>query len=424
MGLAALLLIFLMGLVVPRTALGIPEGGASADTPGTYAEVSPKELRPGATIQFAVSGYPAGEVLNVKIDDGLGYSDQTQEGTGVIHTQVIGADGSTSGSLKLPSDVAEGWHWLRFLASEVVEGKGVLGYTNGAGAASNTEHPTAFQVVGETLGGATAAESVVEGSSPSLDDAGTGTGGSSGGAGTGSTTGGSSGGTGGGTGGTGDGSGGTATGGTGSGSTTGGTATGGTGSGTETGGTTGTTGDGSGGTAGAAGGTGSAAGGGTGTGTDGGALGDDGEPMTEEEAAAAADAALLNKNAQGAAQSTAGSRMLGNSADSTGAGTAGAFGGLPIPGLITLGAAVLLGVAALLFVTLKKPRPVAAVAAAGVGAAGATLGNGASGTPPPAAPAPATVPAAAPAAPAPTAPEAAPAPDAPPPAEAPPAPPA
>jgi hypothetical protein len=163
---ALLLALILACLATPPPALAIPEGGASPDTPGTYAEVSPKELRPGATIQFAVSGYPAGEVVNIKIDDGLGYSDQSTAGTGVVHTQLIGASGSTSGSLRLPSDLPEGWHWLRFLASETVAGKGVLGYTNGAGSASNSGHPTAFYIAGESLGGATAEESVVESTSP------------------------------------------------------------------------------------------------------------------------------------------------------------------------------------------------------------------------------------------------------------------
>jgi hypothetical protein len=171
---AALLALVLIPLCLPSAAFALPEGGASPDTPDTYAEVSPKELRPGATIQFAVSGYPAGEVLNIKVDDGLGYSDQTTAGTGVIHTQIIGASGSTSGSLKLPADISEGWHWLRFLASEVVEGKGVLGYTNGAGSAANTSHPTAFYIAGESLGGATANESVVQGTSPGVVNAGQG----------------------------------------------------------------------------------------------------------------------------------------------------------------------------------------------------------------------------------------------------------
>jgi hypothetical protein len=164
--LAAVLMLALLQLLHTTMAHAIPPGGASPDTPGTYAEVYPKELAPGATISFAVSGYPAGEILNIKIDDGAGYSDTTTAGSGVVHTQAIGANGSTSGSLRLPGDISEGWHWLRFLASEQVEGKGVLGYTNGAGSASNSSHPTAFYVSGPSQGGKDAKDSVVPGTSP------------------------------------------------------------------------------------------------------------------------------------------------------------------------------------------------------------------------------------------------------------------
>ncbi|MDR1088176.1 MAG: hypothetical protein LBL23_02740 [Coriobacteriales bacterium] len=265
---ALLLALILVCLAAPSFAFGIPEGGASADTPGTYAEVSPKELRPGATIQFAVSGYPAGEVLNIKIDDGLGYSDQGTAGTGVVHTQLIGASGSTSGSLRLPSDLTEGWHWLRFLASETIAGKGVLGYTNGAGSASNTGHPTAFYVAGESMGGATAEESVVASTSPGVVDA------SQGGAGS--------------------------------------------------------------------------------TNNSNAALveGEE-EAMTAEEAAAAADAAVMNSTTRaGTTGATTGAASTGNRATTT-----GAFDELPLPGLIVLGAVVVLGIAALMFVALKRPRP-------------------------------------------------------------------
>jgi hypothetical protein len=168
---AALALFYFIYMIAAPSAFAIPEGGASPDTPGTYAEASPKELKPGETIQFSVSGYPAGEILNVKIDDGAGYSDQTTAGTGVVHTQAIGKNGSTAGSFKLPGDISEGWHWLRFLASEQVEGKGVLGYTNGAGSASNTSHPTAFLVKGESVGGKDAEDSVVTGTPPGTDTA-------------------------------------------------------------------------------------------------------------------------------------------------------------------------------------------------------------------------------------------------------------
>lgn len=145
-------------LVAPRLALAVPDSGAGSDTPGTYAEVTTKTLQPGATIKFYVTGYPAGETVYIKIDDGSGYSDTTTAGSGVVHTQKIASDGTVSGSFQLPSDISQGGHWLRFLASEEVSGKGVLGYTQGAGSTSNSGHPTFFTVAGESLGGKTLAE--------------------------------------------------------------------------------------------------------------------------------------------------------------------------------------------------------------------------------------------------------------------------
>lgn len=127
----------LLGAVAPAAA--IPPGGASPDTPGTASVVWPTVLAPGETIFFEVTGYPAGETLNVKIDDGLGYSDTDEAGSGVVHLQAIRSDGTVSGSLVLPDDIAEGEHWLRFLASEPIlddvgEQIGVNGYTRRGGA--------------------------------------------------------------------------------------------------------------------------------------------------------------------------------------------------------------------------------------------------------------------------------------------------
>jgi hypothetical protein len=281
----------LIPLAVPSLAFAVPEGGASPDTPGTYAEVSPKELRPGATIQFAISGYPAGEVLNIKIDDGSGYSNQAQAGTGVIHTQIIGASGSTSGSLQLPGDISEGWHWLRFLASEVVEGKGVLGYTNGAGNASNTSHPTAFYIAGESLGGASAQESVVGTVHPGTNATQGGAGnGSGGGANSGSTT---------------------------TGLDDGNAGANGVDTGTDTGSTT----------------------------------------MSEEEAAAAANAALLSGETRGSTTGTTTGRVVAENLSPASVGAASVFDILPLPGLIILGIVVILGIAAMMFVALRRPRP-------------------------------------------------------------------
>jgi hypothetical protein len=119
-------------------ARAIPSGGPGADTPGTNSSVSPTTLSPCQTINFTVSGYPAGEIVYIKIDDGIGYGDTSVQGSGVWHSQAIPASGTVNGSFELPCDIAPGAHWLRFLASQYVDpadpGKGVLGFTRRGGA--------------------------------------------------------------------------------------------------------------------------------------------------------------------------------------------------------------------------------------------------------------------------------------------------
>lgn len=126
-------------LAVAAPASAIPDDGAGPDTPGTSASVSPKTLRAGETIRFTLSGFPAGEVAYVKIDDGVFCSESGVHGACVVHQQRIGADGRVAGSFTLPDDLEPGPHWLRFLASEEMtdaQGNylGVKGYTRRGGA--------------------------------------------------------------------------------------------------------------------------------------------------------------------------------------------------------------------------------------------------------------------------------------------------
>ncbi|MDR1443137.1 MAG: hypothetical protein LBJ02_12315 [Bifidobacteriaceae bacterium] len=125
--------------LVPATAApALPPDGPGPDTPGTASSVSPATLTPGATLSFTVSGYPAGETVYIKIDDGIGYGDTSVQGSGVWHSQAIPASGTVKGSFALPADIAPGAHWLRFLASKYVDpadpSKGVLGFTRRGGA--------------------------------------------------------------------------------------------------------------------------------------------------------------------------------------------------------------------------------------------------------------------------------------------------
>lgn len=135
---AAAAAVAVVALVPIPPAAALPPGGADPDTPGTSAWVSPTVLAPCDTISFGVSGFPAGETLNVKIDDGQGYSDMTVQGSGVVAQAAIGSDGVASGYLMIPCDINPGAHWLRFLASEEIHEngvyKGVIGYTRRGGA--------------------------------------------------------------------------------------------------------------------------------------------------------------------------------------------------------------------------------------------------------------------------------------------------
>ncbi|WP_120004147.1 hypothetical protein [Nesterenkonia muleiensis] len=121
-GLAALVLAC---LIATAPAQSIPPDGAGPDTPGTSSTTSPTSgLRPGDTLNFRVSGFPGGETLYIKIDDGLNCSQAAVHGACVYHQQAIPASGTVSGSIVLPHDISPGQHWLRFLASEEMRDSG------------------------------------------------------------------------------------------------------------------------------------------------------------------------------------------------------------------------------------------------------------------------------------------------------------
>ena len=116
-------------LTIPVAEALPPEGASTSNTPGTSSNVSPSSLKAGDTLSYAVSGFPAGEVVSVKIDDGKGQGDQSTQGAGVSAQQRIDSSGTARGTIKLPANIAKGSHWLRFLASAKAK-DGVVGYSN------------------------------------------------------------------------------------------------------------------------------------------------------------------------------------------------------------------------------------------------------------------------------------------------------
>lgn len=162
-------------------ALAIPPGGPSPDTPGTSASVSPATLEACQTIEFTVTGFPAGETLYVKIDDGIGYGDTSVQGEGVWHMQSIPASGTVHGRRALPCDIAPGAHWLRFLASEEIldeEGnfQGVIGYTSRGTSDFTVVAPSGSQDSGSGSGSGSSGSSGSSGDSGSSGGSGSGSG--------------------------------------------------------------------------------------------------------------------------------------------------------------------------------------------------------------------------------------------------------
>lgn len=128
--------LLLGGFSQTPTAQALPPGGAnSVDTPGTSSSVSPGTLQAGDTISFRVSGFPAGEQLYIKVDDGQACPSDAAQGACVVHQQKINSAGVAEGSFVLSKELAEGPHTLRFLATEIVysssgQQEGSRGFSN------------------------------------------------------------------------------------------------------------------------------------------------------------------------------------------------------------------------------------------------------------------------------------------------------
>ncbi|MFY1634978.1 hypothetical protein ACN27F_17185 [Solwaraspora sp. WMMB335] len=117
-GLVAALAGTVVGIVAATPSSAVPPGGASPDTPGTASSVAPRDVVPGTSISWKVSGFPPGESVHIKIDDGDYCGEAAVHGACVVHIQQIAADGTASGSLPIPADLTHGAHWLRYLATE------------------------------------------------------------------------------------------------------------------------------------------------------------------------------------------------------------------------------------------------------------------------------------------------------------------
>ena len=117
------------GLSYMPPASALPPGGAATvNTPGTSSSVSPDSVEQCGSVSYEVSGFPAGETVNVKIDDGnVSGGDKSVQGQGVVDEQAIGDDGRASGSVEISCDFPTGMHTLRFLATGGPQNKG---YTN------------------------------------------------------------------------------------------------------------------------------------------------------------------------------------------------------------------------------------------------------------------------------------------------------
>lgn len=109
----------------------VPPEGPGANTPGTSSTVSPATVAHGETLSFTVAGYPAGETLYVKIDDGAYQGSAVVQGADIVATFPVSGDGTVAGQLTVPDDLEVGEHTLRFLATEVID-QGTLGYTHGS----------------------------------------------------------------------------------------------------------------------------------------------------------------------------------------------------------------------------------------------------------------------------------------------------
>ncbi|MGK4065270.1 plasmid partitioning protein [Rothia sp. HC945] len=125
------LLAAVVALLVGYTAVSaLPPGGAKGSSQGTSSSVSPGTLKAGDTLHFTLSGFPGNEQVYVKIDNGDACPKDALQGACVVHQQKSDGNGHVEGSVVLPKDLKDGKHTLRFLATEVIPGKGSRGFTN------------------------------------------------------------------------------------------------------------------------------------------------------------------------------------------------------------------------------------------------------------------------------------------------------
>ncbi|WP_129657628.1 hypothetical protein [Rothia uropygialis] len=123
----AVVVVLLLGITASSA---LPPGGAKSSTQGTSSSVSPRTLKAGDTIHFTLTGFPKNEQVYVKIDNGDACPADAAQGACVVHQQKSDGNGRVDGSFVLPKDLKDGKHTLRFLATELLPGKGSKGFTN------------------------------------------------------------------------------------------------------------------------------------------------------------------------------------------------------------------------------------------------------------------------------------------------------
>ncbi|MCZ2527164.1 HtaA domain-containing protein [Streptomyces sp. HB2AG] len=153
---------------------------AAAATGDASATTNAKSVEAGGTLGFSVKGFPAGETLTVKLDDGE-----------ILQQFTVKSDGTYAGSVTVPAATEAGSHWLRFLApnpptsvkgdaftvTEPSSGSG--GSTSGGSGDSGGTGGTGSGAPGSSTGpdsGSTGSTSST-GGAPSAKDSGTGSGG-------------------------------------------------------------------------------------------------------------------------------------------------------------------------------------------------------------------------------------------------------
>lgn len=166
-------------------AAALPPDGPAPDYPGTSSRVWPTTVKAGDTLNFEVSGYPANEIVYIKIDDGTMCTD-TSHGACVYHTQALDGNGYARGSIIVPN-LAPGAHWLRMLATgDVFDSRtgqkiGYEGYSRrggndftviagGTAGGASTPGGAALNADGTLEGGSVSLESGDEAPGESMDD--------------------------------------------------------------------------------------------------------------------------------------------------------------------------------------------------------------------------------------------------------------